>query len=58
MRFIQFRLLNDLTKATRIGVQKTNGRVVDLSKALPSSHSLKDALTKLGAKGLVDRATQ
>ncbi|XP_046462690.1 fumarylacetoacetate hydrolase domain-containing protein 2-like [Daphnia pulex] len=58
MRFIQFRLLNDLTKVTRVGLQKTNGKIVDLSKALPSSRSLIDALTKLGSKGLVDRATQ
>lgn len=58
MRFVQFRLLNDLTKVIRIGLQKTNGGVVDLSKVLPSSRSLKDALTKLGPRVLVDRATQ
>lgn len=55
MRFVQFRLLNDLTKATRIGLQKTKWQSCGfLSKALPSSHSLKDALTKLGSRGLVD----
>jgi predicted transcriptional regulator len=58
MRFIQFRLLNDLTKVIRIGLQKPNEKIMDLSKALPSSRSLIDALTKLGSKGLVDRATQ
>ncbi|XP_032794649.2 fumarylacetoacetate hydrolase domain-containing protein 2 [Daphnia magna] len=58
MRFIQFRLLNDLAKATRIGLQKTSGGIVDLSKAFPSSSSLKDALTKLGPKALVERARQ
>lgn len=58
MRFVQFRLLNDLAKATRIGLQKSNGGVVDLSQALPSSRSLKDALEKLGIKGLIDRAAQ
>jgi hypothetical protein len=32
MWFIQFILLNDLTKVTQIGLQKTNVKTVDLSK--------------------------
>ena len=56
MRFVQFRLLKDTVKATRIGLQKKSGGIVDLSEALPTCNSLVDALRKLGGKGLIERA--
>lgn len=56
MRFVQFRLLKDTVKATRIGLQKKSGGVVDLSEALPECKSLVDALLKLGSKGVMERA--
>jgi hypothetical protein len=34
MWFIQFILLNDLTKVTQIGLQKTNVKTVDRSKGV------------------------
>lgn len=56
MRFVQFRFLKDTVKATRIGLQKKSGGIVDLSEALPTCNSLVDALGKLGGKGLIERA--
>ncbi|XP_032794651.2 fumarylacetoacetate hydrolase domain-containing protein 2 [Daphnia magna] len=56
MRFVQFRFLKDTIKATRIGLQKKSGGIVDLSDALPNCHSMVDALTKLGGNGLIEIA--
>lgn len=56
MRFIQFRLLKDVTKATRIGLRKPNGKLVDMSNVLASSSSLVEALTKYGVETLMKRA--
>ncbi|XP_046649094.1 fumarylacetoacetate hydrolase domain-containing protein 2-like isoform X1 [Daphnia pulicaria] len=53
MRFVQFRLLKDMIKATRIGLQKKSGGIVDLSDVLPNCHSIVEALGKLGGNGLI-----
>lgn len=57
MRFVQFRLLKDVTKATRVGVRKPNGKLVDLSSVIASSSSLVEALSKYGVDTLMKRAT-
>ena len=59
MRFVQFQLLKDATKATRLGLQKgIGGGVVDLSDFLPAGcQSLVDALNNLGTEQLIQKAT-
>jgi len=57
MRFVQFRLLSDASKKTRIGLQEAkNGGIIDLSDALSSSQSLVQALTNFGMENLIDKA--
>ena len=58
MRFVQFQLLKDVTKATRLGLQKgIGGGVVDLSDFLPAGcQSLVDALNTLGSEQLIQKA--
>lgn len=55
MRFVQFRLLKDTAKLTRVGIQKKSGGVVDLSESLPDCRSLVDALLKFGGNGLKEK---
>lgn len=56
MRFVQFKLLSDTVKLTRVGLQKKSGGVVDLTESLPNCSSLVEALRKLGGNGLIEVA--
>ena len=56
MRFVQFRLLNDIANNTRIGLEMKNSTFIDLSDLLPSCFSLVDALAKTGMEGLMEKA--
>lgn len=57
MRFVQFRLLSDVSKKSRIGLQEgKSGGIVDLSDALSYSQSLVQAITHFGMEKLFDKA--
>ena len=58
MRFVQFKLLKDVSNATRLGLEKKiGGEVVDLTNFLPAGcHSLVDALNTLGSEELIEKA--
>lgn len=58
MRFVQFRQSDDDKETIRVGIQRENGNLVDLSHALPNCQHLVHALTKHGIQGVIDAAAE
>lgn len=58
MRFVQFRQVDDAEERIRVGVQKDNGNVVDLTNVLPNCNHLLNALTKLGTSCVIEAAAK
>jgi len=57
MRFLQFQLLSDVSKTTRVGIQRTkSGGIIDLSETLPRSTSLVQAISNFGTESLIEKA--
>ena len=46
--------LKDVSKLTRIGLQRAGGTVLDLTDAYPNCLHLVDALSKFGSDALMD----
>ena len=56
MKFVQFRRNTDAKTVTRVGIQKEDGVVMDLSGSLPGCRNLVEALETFGIDELKKKA--